>query len=143
MRQQRAFEWLRDRVDPRGSRGVFAPALWNCGLRLDDGPPSLIAQLEERTAIDGAHDQRGCERVDRELQQGEYLAVDVFLTGRCAEVTMWRTVERITLDPEDRGVVYDVGGKAVGSVLDGSTPPYVTLAMTQDELLAAAEQHEG
>ena len=85
----------------------------------------------------------GCERVDRELQQGEYLAVDVFLTGRCAEVTMWRTVERITLDPEDRGVVYDVGGKAVGSVLDGSTPPYVTLAMTQDELLAAAEQHEG
>lgn len=53
---------------------------------------------------------------------GEHVALDVRVTGAIGETPTWQTVERISSDAADVGVVYDEGGSPVGRVVrvDGS-----------------------
>lgn len=62
-------------------------------------------------------------RVDRDaVGAGEHVALDVRITGAIGETPTWQTVERVSREASDLGVVYDAGGSAVGRVVrvDGS-----------------------
>ena len=62
-------------------------------------------------------------RVDPEaVGAGEHVALDVRITGAIGETPTWQTVERVSREASDLGVVYDAGGSAVGRVVrvDGS-----------------------
>src|SRR5690242_20539070 len=61
-------------------------------------------------------------RVDpgRELEPGEHIAIDVHVLESgdwegSGQPPRWRVVERITTEPGDTGVLYDVAGQAIGT----------------------------
>jgi hypothetical protein len=62
-------------------------------------------------------------RVDpAEVGEGQHIALDVYITGDLGGTATWRTVERVSSEAADLGVVYDVDGRRVGRVarVDGS-----------------------
>ena len=76
------------------------------------------------------------------LEAGEYLAADIWIeggpeatvAGAAEPATWWKVKERVTLDPQDLGLVYDSSGVRIGRVmeLDGSM-----VTIERDELSPA------
>lgn len=69
-------------------------------------------------------------RVDRgKVRPGQYVALDVRIKGELGGTPIWETVERITSEASDLGVVYDAGGAAVGRIVrvDGSLVEWVVM----------------
>ena len=74
----------------------------------------LRKAAESRIGIAWSHCDRRLD--DVELAAGELLALDITIVGAIGEIPQWRTVERVTRDPNDYGAVYDAAGVRVGSV---------------------------
>lgn len=65
--------------------------------------------------------------LDRELEPGEYRAVDVHVTEEMEGGCIASTRERVTRDPSDRGLVYGISGAVIGEVAgDGSGVLHIT-----------------
>jgi hypothetical protein len=87
----------------------------------------LRAVAESPVGIAWSHCEKRLD--DVELSDGEFLALDVTISGAIGEVPLWRTAERITRDPEDYGQVFDSAGELVGAVRSIKNG-LVTLALT-------------
>jgi hypothetical protein len=61
------------------------------------------------------------------LRADQHVALDIRIRGACGETPIWKTVERVTADPADLGVVYGESGAKVGRVVkvDGSLVEWV------------------
>lgn len=72
------------------------------------------AAEKSRIAIVWSHCEKRLD--DVALREGEFLALDLTLTDLVGDMETWRTVERVTRDPDDYGRVFDARGLLAGKV---------------------------
>jgi hypothetical protein len=84
-----------------------------------------VRSLEEKSRVKAGPQDAGIvwtsyeARIDpASLGDGEFLAADITIVESVGMWSRWRIKQRVSLDPSDRGIVYDAAGVRLGRVVD-------------------------
>jgi hypothetical protein len=82
-----------------------------------------VRSLEEKSRVKAGPQDAGIvwtsyeARIDpASLGDGEFLAADITIVESVGMWSRWRIKQRVSLDPSDRGIVYDAAGVRLGRV---------------------------